>query len=38
MDYYAGIPQEVYDGFLKADSKGKYLAAHIKGKFGHSKV
>jgi len=30
---YAGVPQEVFDAFLAAESKGKFLGREIKGKY-----
>lgn len=31
--FYADVPADIAEGLAKADSKGKYLAAHIRGKF-----
>ena len=30
---YAAVPQDIFDGLLKAESAGKYHTAHLKGKF-----
>jgi hypothetical protein len=35
---HAEVPQEIYDGFMAADSKGGFYHANIKGKFGHKKL
>jgi len=35
---YAEVPEEVWQNFLLADSLGKYMHRHIKGKFTHAKV
>ena len=35
--HYAGVPQEAADRFSKAESLGKHLGAHIKGKFAHER-
>lgn len=35
---YFGVPQEVYDGILWADSKGKYFHANIKNVYSFSKL
>lgn len=38
-DYvYHGVPREIFDAFLEADSKGKFLAQNIKGQFDFSKL
>jgi len=34
---YTGVPQDVYDGMLAAESVGKYFGANVKGKFDFSK-
>ena len=31
---YDGVPQEIYDGFLNAPSKGQYHHMYIRGSFG----
>ena len=36
--HYDGVPQDVVDGFKKAESAGKFLSSSIKGKFKHAKV
>ncbi len=35
---YSDVPEEVFDGFLDASSKGRYFAEHIKGKYEYEKV
>lgn len=35
---YFDVPEAMWDGLKNADSKGKYLAANIKGSFRYSKV
>lgn len=35
---YFDVPQAVYEGFLSADSKGKYLIANIKGNYRYARV
>jgi hypothetical protein len=35
---YFDVPQAVYEGFLIADSKGKYLIAQIKGNYRYARV
>lgn len=35
---YDGPPPELYDSMLKAESIGKFLGAHVKGKFTFRKV
>ncbi len=35
---YSNVPEEVYQEFLDASSKGKYFAEHIKGKYQYEKV
>lgn len=34
---YTGVPQDVYDGMLAAESVGKYFGANVKGKFDFAK-
>ena len=36
-DYY-GVPQNVFEDFLKSDSKGKFLHQNIKGQFQYAKL
>lgn len=35
---YSGVPLGEYDGFMNADSKGKYLHANIKGRDPYVKL
>jgi hypothetical protein len=35
---YTGVPPHIYDGIMRADSKGKYLNAHIKECFACRRV
>jgi len=35
---YSNVPEEVYQDFLDAGSKGKYFNAHIKGVYQYEKV
>jgi hypothetical protein len=35
---YAGVPKDVYDGLMAADSKGGFINSHIKGIHAHSKL
>lgn len=35
---YSSVPQEVYEGFIGADSKGRYFSANIKGVYSFSKA
>lgn len=35
---YKNVPKKVYDGLLKADSKGKYMCAEVKGKYEYEKL
>ena len=35
---YYDVPQSTWVSFQNADSKGKYLAANIKGRFGYDRV
>lgn len=35
---YAGVPADVVEEFVKAQSKGGFLAKNIRGKFEHSRV
>ncbi|MBK6960090.1 MAG: KTSC domain-containing protein [Gammaproteobacteria bacterium] len=35
---YAGVPQGEYDGFMGADSKGKYFHANIKNRYSFVKL
>lgn len=35
---YFGVPREVFEAFLAADSKGRFLAQNVKGHFEYSKL
>lgn len=35
---YSGVPLGEYEGFMNADSKGKYLHANIKGRYPYTKL
>lgn len=35
---YFGVPAEIYDGFLVAESKGAYFVSVVKGQFGYAKI
>lgn len=35
---YHGVPQDLFDGLMQAESKGRYLNAHVKGSYGHTKL
>jgi hypothetical protein len=35
---YSGVPTSEYDGFLNADSKGKYFNGNIKNRYSFVKV
>jgi hypothetical protein len=35
---YFNVPQEIYDGLLNAESKGKYLHQKIKGRYDYAKL
>ncbi len=35
---YSGVPESMYHDFMAADSKGGFLAAHIKGHFPYAKT
>ena len=35
--HYADVPAHLHNEFMSAESKGKYFAQHIKGKFEHKK-
>jgi len=35
---YHGVPQDTYDGFLRASSKGSYLHANIKNQYSYTKL
>jgi len=35
---YAGVPEEVYEGLLSADSQGKYFHANIKNNYPYGKL
>lgn len=34
--HYANVPQEIHTGLGKAESIGKYIGAHVVGKFTHT--
>lgn len=36
--FYAEVPQEVYDGLLKAESKGRYIGSQIRGQYASPKA
>ena len=35
---YNGVPKKVYDGLLRAESKGKYMWAEVKGKYPYKRL
>lgn len=35
---YSGVPSDEYEGFMSADSKGKYLHANIKSRYSVMKL
>lgn len=35
---YEGVPRGVFESLLAAPSKGKFLAAHVKGRYEYAKV
>lgn len=35
---YPGVPKDLYDKLMSADSKGGFINAHIKGRYAHSKL
>jgi hypothetical protein len=35
---YYDVPQDVYDGMLSAESKGRYFNQHIRGKFKYREI
>lgn len=35
---YSGVPPGEYEGFMNADSKGKYLHSNIKGRYSYMKL
>lgn len=35
---YFGVPPDEHDGFMNADSKGKYLHANIKSRYSYGKL
>lgn len=35
---YSGVPSGEYEGFMNADSKGKYLHANIKNRYSFMKL
>lgn len=34
--HYSDVPQETYDRLVAAESKGKFIGAHIRGHYSHS--
>ena len=45
VEYYSGVqyryknvPKELYEKFLEADSKGRFMNSEIKGKFEYERV
>jgi hypothetical protein len=35
---YYDVPQDVFEGMLNAESKGRYFNAHIRGKFDYQEI
>lgn len=35
---YSDVPPDVADGLVNADSVGKYLAKHVKGKYDYQRI
>ena len=35
---YYDVPQDIFDGMLNAESKGKYFNANIRGKFSYQQI
>ena len=35
---YENVPKEIYDGLLKADSKGKYMHQKVKGRYDYARL
>ena len=35
---FYNVPQYVYSGLMNASSKGRYFAAHIKGRYGETRI
>jgi hypothetical protein len=35
---YIDVPEDVYQGMLAAESKGKYFNSHIRGKFRYQEI
>ena len=35
---YKNVPKKVYDDLLKAESKGKYMWAYVKGKYEYKRL
>jgi hypothetical protein len=35
---YHNVPESVYQGLLKAESKGKYMCAEVKGKYDYERI
>lgn len=36
--HYAGVPKELHDQFMKADSKGRFFKDNILNKYQHQKI
>jgi hypothetical protein len=36
--YYTGVPKSVYSELMAAPSKGRFLAAHIKGHYSYGRI
>lgn len=35
---YYDVPEDIYEGMLAAESKGKYFNSHIRGKFAYQEI
>jgi hypothetical protein len=35
---YIDVPEEIYQGMLAAESKGKYFNSHIRGKYNYQEI
>lgn len=35
---YYGVPASVYDAFMAADSKGRFVNAHVKGRYEYRRL